>query len=98
MMIILKDYTFIHFHPNRYHHTAMISLVYALREGLSAVAQEGIDNIVKRHQMNAKLFYAAMDELGLELFVKKEVENANKKHIAKNSPSKNVLRTTVCPV
>jgi len=58
--------------PRRYHHTAPISLVYALREGLSIVAQEGIGNLIKRHQINAKLFYAAMDELGLELFVKKE--------------------------
>lgn len=58
--------------PRRYHHTAPISLVYALREGLSAVAQEGIENLVKRHQVNAKLFYAALEELGLETFVQTE--------------------------
>uniref|UniRef100_A0A915LX16 Alanine--glyoxylate aminotransferase n=2 Tax=Meloidogyne incognita group TaxID=654580 RepID=A0A915LX16_MELJA len=52
--------------PRRYHHTAPISLVYALREGLSIVAQEGIKNLVERHQKNAKLFYDALKELGLE--------------------------------
>lgn len=56
----------------RYHHTAPISLVYALREGLSVVAQERIENLVGRHQKNAKLFYAALKELGLNLFVQNE--------------------------
>jgi alanine-glyoxylate transaminase/serine-glyoxylate transaminase/serine-pyruvate transaminase len=59
--------------PRRYHHTAPISLVYALREGLSAVAQEGIGNSIKRHQDNAKLFYEALNDLGLQPFVEKEV-------------------------
>uniref|UniRef100_A0A183BM69 Alanine--glyoxylate aminotransferase n=1 Tax=Globodera pallida TaxID=36090 RepID=A0A183BM69_GLOPA len=58
--------------PRRYHHTAPISLVYALREGLSAVAQEGIGHMINRHKINAKLFYAALKELRLELFVEKE--------------------------
>nr|AAK26375.1 class V aminotransferase [Heterodera glycines] len=58
--------------PRRYHHTAPISLVYALREGLSAVAQEGIGHMVNRHKINAKLLYDAFDQLGLELFVQKE--------------------------
>jgi len=56
----------------RYHHTGPISLVYALREGLSSVAKEGIDNIVQRHQQNAQYFYASLAELGLETFVENE--------------------------
>jgi len=58
--------------PRRYHHTAPISLVYALREGLSAVAKEGIENIVGRHQQNAQYFYACLAEIGLEPFIMNE--------------------------
>jgi alanine-glyoxylate transaminase/serine-glyoxylate transaminase/serine-pyruvate transaminase len=59
--------------PRRYHHTAPIPLVYALREGLSAVVQEGLENVVGRHQHNAHYFYNSLAEIGLGLFV----ENAN---------------------
>lgn len=53
----------------RYHHTGPISLVFALREGLSVVAQEGIENVVERHAVNAQYFYDALKKIGLEPFV-----------------------------
>lgn len=58
----------------RYHHTAPISLVYALRESLSFVAKEGIENVVSRHQDNSQLLHEELENMGLELFV------ANPKH------------------
>jgi len=53
----------------RYHHTAPISLVYALRQSLTAVAREGLDKMVKRHQTNAQLLYSTVEGLGLKMFV-----------------------------
>jgi len=55
--------------PRKYHHTAPISLVYALRQSLSILAREGIDNMVKRHQGNAQLLYSTMEGMGLKMFV-----------------------------
>ncbi|EYC41920.1 hypothetical protein Y032_0551g3326 [Ancylostoma ceylanicum] len=56
----------------RYHHTAPISCVYALREALAVVAKEGIDEGVHRHLENAKFLYEKLKEAGLECFVEKE--------------------------
>lgn len=59
--------------PRRYHHTAPISLVYALRESLAMVAREGIENMVNRHLANAIQLQEALESIDLELFV----NNAN---------------------
>lgn len=59
--------------PRRYHHTGIVSLVYALREALAAIAKEGIDESVKRHQQNAQVLYKLLKDSGFELFVQKEV-------------------------
>ncbi|CAD5212051.1 unnamed protein product [Bursaphelenchus okinawaensis] len=56
----------------RYHHTGMVSLVYALREALAAVAVERIDQSVERHQANAKILYQLLNDNGFECFVQKE--------------------------
>jgi len=58
--------------PRRYHHTAPIPLVYALRESLSAVVHEGLENVVMRHKNNAKYFYEALNSIGLEPFIENE--------------------------
>jgi alanine-glyoxylate transaminase/serine-glyoxylate transaminase/serine-pyruvate transaminase len=55
--------------PRRYHHTAPISTVYALRAALSRLAEEGVDECVQRHAQNAQLFYKELHDIGLELFV-----------------------------
>jgi len=55
--------------PRRYHHTAPISLVYALRESLALLAKEGLDHSVQRHATNVQLLYSTVHALGLELFV-----------------------------
>lgn len=56
----------------RYHHTAPISTVYALRAALSAIAKEGIDESIQRHKDNAQVLYAALKKNGLEPFVEDE--------------------------
>jgi alanine-glyoxylate transaminase/serine-glyoxylate transaminase/serine-pyruvate transaminase len=52
-----------------YHHTAPISLNFALREGLRLVQEEGLENRYQRHQENASLLWDGLEELGLKMFV-----------------------------
>jgi alanine-glyoxylate transaminase/serine-glyoxylate transaminase/serine-pyruvate transaminase len=50
-----------------YHHTAPISSVYALREALRLVAEEGIEERWQRHEHVAGGLRAGVEALGLEL-------------------------------
>ena len=52
-----------------YHHTAPISMNYALYEGLKLVVEEGIEARWARHLANAQLLWAGLESLGLELVV-----------------------------
>ncbi len=47
-----------------YHHTAPISMVYALREALRLVCEEGLPARFARHQRNAKALIAGFAALG----------------------------------
>jgi alanine-glyoxylate transaminase/serine-glyoxylate transaminase/serine-pyruvate transaminase len=59
--------------PERvYHHTAPISMVYALREGLRLAQEEGLEARFARHRANAELLWAGLEELGLTLHVPAE--------------------------
>lgn len=49
-----------------YHHTAPITLVYALREGLRVVLEEGLEARFKRHQLNHRALKAGLTAMGLE--------------------------------
>ena len=51
-----------------YHHTAPISMIYALREALRMVMEEGMENRIRRHARNASALRAGLEALGLELF------------------------------
>jgi len=46
-----------------YHHTAPISMVYALRESLRIVNEEGLENRFKRHKRNSNALFAGLKEL-----------------------------------
>ncbi len=48
-----------------YHHTAPISMNYALREALRIVAEEGLENRFTRHRTHAELLWEGLTELGL---------------------------------
>jgi alanine-glyoxylate transaminase / serine-glyoxylate transaminase / serine-pyruvate transaminase len=49
-----------------YHHTGPISMVYALREGLRIVLEEGLEARWERHQRNHLALKAGLNALGLE--------------------------------
>ncbi|MCC6366953.1 MAG: alanine--glyoxylate aminotransferase family protein [Bryobacterales bacterium] len=55
---------------HRYHHTAPISLFYALREGLLSIAGEGIEKRQMRHRKSHEAFVAGSGAMGLEMLVK----------------------------
>jgi len=55
-----------------YHHTAPIQLNYALHEALRVVADEGLEARFARHQQNAEQLWKGLEELDMELLVKRE--------------------------
>ncbi len=56
-------------HERTYHHTAPISLIYALREALRLVIEEGLEARWERHLQNQQAMIAGLEALGLEMFV-----------------------------
>jgi alanine-glyoxylate transaminase/serine-glyoxylate transaminase/serine-pyruvate transaminase len=52
-----------------YHHTAPISLNYALREGLRLIYSEGLEACFARHRANAEMLWEGLEEMGLRLVV-----------------------------
>ena len=52
-----------------YHHTAPISMNYALHEALSIIVEEGLEQRWKRHERNHKALVAGIEEMGLEMHV-----------------------------
>jgi alanine-glyoxylate transaminase/serine-glyoxylate transaminase/serine-pyruvate transaminase len=55
-----------------YHHTAPISMNYALREALRLVLEEGLASRIARHWRNAQLLWSKLSALGLEPHVREE--------------------------
>ncbi len=51
-----------------YHHTAPISMIYALHAGLGTVLAEGLQNAWSRHQSCGDVLHARLPELGFELW------------------------------
>jgi len=51
-----------------YHHTAPISMIYALHAGLGAVLSEGLENAWARHAECGELLQKGLAELGFRLF------------------------------
>jgi alanine-glyoxylate transaminase/serine-glyoxylate transaminase/serine-pyruvate transaminase len=54
-----------------YHHTPPISLIYALREAMRIVLEEGLEARWERHKTNQLALVAGLEAMGLELFVEK---------------------------
>lgn len=48
-----------------YHHTGPISMVYALREGLRVVMEEGLENRWERHRRNHTALKAGLEAIGM---------------------------------
>jgi len=56
--------------PERtYHHTAPISMNFALREALRLIAEEGLQARFERHRRNAELLWEGLAELDLPPFI-----------------------------
>ncbi len=55
-----------------YHHTAPISMIYALREGLRMIEAEGLKAVTDRHLVLGRSLQAGLTAMGLEMVVKEE--------------------------
>ena len=55
-----------------YHHTAPISMNYALREALRIVAEEGLEARWARHRQNHEALVAGVEAMGLKMLVAPE--------------------------
>ena len=55
-----------------YHHTAPVNMNFAIREGLRLIANEGLENIWDRHNVNANKLWNGLENLGMELHVSTE--------------------------
>jgi alanine-glyoxylate transaminase/serine-glyoxylate transaminase/serine-pyruvate transaminase len=63
---LIHDYSTV---SHRYHHTAPISMFYALREALLVVAEEGIEKRWERHRCAHQSFVKGIEAMGLRLHV-----------------------------
>jgi len=52
-----------------YHHTAPISMIYALREALRLVEEEGLEARWERHRRNAQALVAGLEAMGVGILV-----------------------------
>ena len=55
-----------------YHHTPPMTMLYALREGLRIVLEEGIEPRIARHKRNSQAFWAGIEAMGLALHVEEK--------------------------
>ncbi|MBZ2174141.1 alanine--glyoxylate aminotransferase family protein [Schnuerera sp. xch1] len=55
-----------------YHHTAPINMIYALREALLMVYEEGLDERFRRHQLNSNAFVAGIEAMGMKMAVEEK--------------------------
>jgi alanine-glyoxylate transaminase / serine-glyoxylate transaminase / serine-pyruvate transaminase len=63
---LIRDYSTV---SHRYHHTAPISMFYALREALMVIAEEGIENRWERHRRCHRAFVKGIEAMGLRMYV-----------------------------
>ena len=66
---LIYDYATV---SHRYHHTAPISMFYALREALLVIAEEGVENRFERHRRCHEEFVKAIENMGLRMHVPAE--------------------------
>ena len=63
---LIHDYSTV---SHRYHHTAPISMFYALREALMVIAEEGIEKRWERHRRCNRAFVKGIEGMGLRMHV-----------------------------
>jgi alanine-glyoxylate transaminase / serine-glyoxylate transaminase / serine-pyruvate transaminase len=57
-----------------YHHTPPVSLIYALREAMRIVIEEGLEARWERHKLNQLALIAGVEAMGLKLLVEKPAD------------------------
>ena len=65
-MTLLENYWHGEKEKRRYHHTVSMSLIYALREALRVILEEGLDARYQRHAHNADALLAGAKAIGLQ--------------------------------
>jgi alanine-glyoxylate transaminase/serine-glyoxylate transaminase/serine-pyruvate transaminase len=60
-----------------YHHTAPINMIYALREALRIVLEEGLENRFERHRVMHLELRKGLEALGLEYVPKNSLHSLN---------------------
>jgi alanine-glyoxylate transaminase/serine-glyoxylate transaminase/serine-pyruvate transaminase len=65
---MLAEYTGPATGARKYHHTAPVSMVFALHAGLGVVLDEGLDAVQARHASCGQYLQDGLEKLGLELF------------------------------
>ena len=63
---LIADYLTV---SHRYHHTAPISMFYALNEGLTLIEEEGLEQRWERHHQAHLEFVKGVEAMGLEMLV-----------------------------
>ncbi|MEM7385475.1 MAG: alanine--glyoxylate aminotransferase family protein [Verrucomicrobiota bacterium] len=63
-----------------YHHTAPINMTYALREALTLVLEEGLENRFARHRENHERLRAGLEALGLQYIPEHSLTTLNAIH------------------
>jgi alanine-glyoxylate transaminase/serine-glyoxylate transaminase/serine-pyruvate transaminase len=63
---LIHDYAAV---SHRYHHTAPISMFYALREALVVIAEEGVEQRWERHRRCHEMFVKSIESMGLGMHV-----------------------------
>ncbi|NLK43314.1 MAG: alanine--glyoxylate aminotransferase family protein [Tissierellia bacterium] len=58
--------------PSKYFATPPVNLIWALKETLRIIKEEGVENRYERHRQVAKAVQAALEELGFTLLAEKE--------------------------
>ena len=53
----------------KYHHTAPINMIYAIRESLRIIAEEGLEPRFARHRLNHCALVAGIETMGLSMLV-----------------------------
>jgi (S)-ureidoglycine-glyoxylate aminotransferase len=56
------------------HHTEATSMLYALREGLRVIREEGIENRIARHTKHGEALVTGLEAMGVEQFGAKETK------------------------
>src|SRR5213082_3605690 len=65
---MLADYTGPASGARKYHHTAPVSMIFALHAGLGALLDEGLEAAQARHAECGRLLHEGLQKMGLELF------------------------------